>query len=450
MGLLTSLRLDHSWERLGWLVRLRWIAIAVVAAVVAIAWATHAVVTIVPLVAVVVVLFATNLAFAWWRRVDRRSDGPEALERHATLQIGVDLLALTALLHWSDGAENPFVMLFALHAAIAAKLLRPALAFGVAGAALVLQGGVVVGEHFGVLVHHRLLIAGAEPAADAFIESQLYLVGYLLALAFMLFGTTYFVSSMARRYREELAERVRAEAVAVSHERLAYVGELSAGVAHSIRNPLHGLLNCVEILRGLPTDERSARRAAEGETLELMEEGLRRIDLLTHRLLTLTRDTPLTRRSTDLAELVDAARRFVRTGGTLDIPGELDVAGPPVTAEIDPDRMCEALTNVLDNALHACRNGGRVSVRVSAGAGGLAAIEVRDTGEGIPPEALPRVFDAFFTTKPVGEGTGLGLAITRRIVGDHGGTVDLTSDGAGTTVRLVFPRLARDVHAIST
>lgn len=436
--LVSSLHLDHSWERLGWLVQLRWIAIVTVAAVVATAWATHAVETIVPLILVVVLLFAANVAFARWRRVDRRPGGPEALERHAVLQIGVDLGALTALLHWSDGAENPFVMLFALHAAIAAKLLRPGPAFALAGAALVLQGGVVAGEHYGLLVHHRLLFAGEEPSADAFIESQLYLVGYIVALAFMLFGTTYFVSSMAGRFRDELAERVRMEAVAVSRERLAYVGELSAGVAHSIRNPLHGVLNCVEILRSQVDDQPNS-----AETLGLMEEGLRRIETLTHRLLTLTRDSPLHLRSTNLTELVEAASRFVRTGPAL------DVSGQAVVAEVDPDRMCEALTNVLDNALHACRDGGRVSVRISAGPGDLVMIEVRDTGEGIRPEALLRVFDPFFTTKAVGEGTGLGLAITRRILEDHGGAVEVESSGAGTTVRLVFPRLAQDVRRIS-
>lgn len=430
---LLAARVDHLWERLGWLVRLRWLAILGVVCVIALSWWLGAVLNEVPLAGVAGLLLVANLGFAAWRATDRRDQGLEALERHATLQLVVDIVALAGLLHWSDGVENPFAMFFAFHAAIAGKMLPARRAFLVAAAAVLLQGSVVLAEHAGLLAHHPLFVAEAE-GPDPFIESGVYLSGYLVAFALTVLGTAYFVSSATRRFQAELAARARIERVAASRARLAQLGQISAGVAHSIRNPLHGVLNCVDLLRAqVPANP------AAVETLELMEEGLRRIETLTQRLLVLTRDAPLQRRPTDLCDLAEDTLRLLgsRAG---DAPPAIErPTDGPVVAAVDPDRLCEALANVVHNAVDACGQGGRVTVRVTATDEDVR-IEVRDTGVGIPPDVLPRVFDAFYTTKPVGEGTGLGLAITRRIVEDHGGRVGIESGAGGTCVRFDLPR----------
>lgn len=429
---LRSLRVDHLWERLGWLVRLRWFAIGGVGIVLGVSWRIGAVGNEFPLGVVAALLLASNLAFAAWRTTDRRPGGIDRLEAHAALQLVVDVLALAALLHWSDGVENPFAMFFAFHAAIAAKLLPGPKAFLVAGVAVVAQCGTVIAEHMGWLAHHPLVI-GTESEADAFIESPLYLTGYLTAFTLTVLGISYFVSSATRRFHMELEQRARAERIAASRARLAHLGEISAGVAHSIRNPLHGVLNCLDLLRpSVPSTPETT------DTLALMEEGLRRIETLTHRLLRLTHDSPPDLRPMRLQEVVDEALRFVDSDAAATVER---LTGEDVVALVDPDRVCEALANVLDNALHACRGGGRVSVRVIRveRPEALACIQVCDTGEGIPRDQLSRVFDMFYTTKAVGEGTGLGLAITRRVMEEHGGTVTLDSDPAGTCVRLFFP-----------
>lgn len=430
---LLGLRVDHLWERLGWLIRLRWFAIVGVCSVLGVSWWTGAVANEVPLGVVAGLLFVANLSFVRWHNTDRRPGGLDRLQTHATAQLVVDVLALVALLHWSDGVENPFAMFFAFHAAIAAKLLPGPRAFFVAGVAVAGQCGTVIAEHYGWLAHHPLVI-GPEGEPDIFIESPLYLAGYVTAFTLTVLGTSYFVSSATRRFHHELEHRARLERVAASRARLAHLGEVAAGVAHSIRNPLHGVLNCVELLRPAVAENVDAI-----ETLALMEEGLRRIETLTHRMLTLTRDAPLHLQPTELGEIVEASLRFVDPEGVelVDRPG-----GAGTIAVVDTDRVCEALASVLDNAIHACRNGGRVTVRVLGPVGpeAPACIEVCDTGEGIPGEQLGKVFDMFFTTKAVGEGTGLGLAITRRIMEEHGGAVTLDSDRSGTCVRLFFPQ----------
>lgn len=440
--LFLAVRADHVWERLGWLIRLRWVAITGVIAVIVVAAASGAIADARPMVGIVAVLAMANVAYGQWRAHNRSRRRLGPLERHAMTELLVDVSALTALLHWSDGAENPFAMFFAFHVALAGKLLPPSRAYAVAGAAIAMQCGTVFGEHIEVLGHHQLFVGAESAWPDEVIESRLFLGGYLTAFSLTLLGTVYFVASATQRFHDELAKRVRVERVAASRARLANLGELSAGVAHSIRNPLHGVLNCVDLLRAqVPSTDES------DVTLALMDLGLHRIEAITHRLLSLTRDAPIQVRPADIRDLVDEALRFVRAGGPLGAPQVERLPGPGIVAEVDPDRLCEAVANVVDNAIDASREGGKVTVAVSL-SDGFAVIEVCDTGEGIPAADLARVFDPFFTTKAIGEGTGLGLAITRRVVEDHGGTVVIRSDAGGTCVRLALPAspLARELQ----
>jgi signal transduction histidine kinase len=195
-------------------------------------------------------------------------------------------------------------------------------------------------------------------------------------------------------------------------------------------------MNCVDILKRDLTDA----PASTHEILDIMGEGVDRIEAVTRRLLTLLRDAPLAREAVELKAVVEDALRFVRmrsreSGVAIALVEE----GTP-HAMVDVARLAEALANILDNAVYACRAGGSVEIRVDETPAGLARIAIRDTGEGIAPEHLPRLFEVFFTTKPVGEGSGLGLAIARRAVDEHGGTLRLESrKGEGTTVTIELP-----------
>ncbi len=214
---------------------------------------------------------------------------------------------------------------------------------------------------------------------------------------------------------------------------------LTAALVHAVRNPLHGLLNCVELLESqLEPDALEA-----SETLAMMREGLGHIDTITRRLLGAGR-APGTRHTRSLAEdlLTVVTRRMSSAACAREVELRLDEIDRELHLTVDADRALEALCNVVDNAISACVPGRSVIVRAERSRGEFpgVAIEVEDNGHGIHPEHLDRVLDPFFTTKPATEGFGLGLAITRRVVEAHGGNVEIESElGVGTTVRLVFP-----------
>jgi signal transduction histidine kinase len=228
------------------------------------------------------------------------------------------------------------------------------------------------------------------------------------------------------------------ERVALARERMARVGALSAGLAHTVRNPLHGVMSCLEILEG------QARRGqpAADEIIALMRDGLHRIERTTRRLLGLTRDVAPVRKPVRvdvlLQDVVDIMRLQARDRSVALELGDA-WAGE---AMLDPDGVVEALSAVVTNALLACESGGKVvvSARIATAPAGLLCIEVRDDGVGIAEQDLPRVLEPFFTTRPVTEASGLGLAIARRIMDEHQGEIELTSQlGRGTTVGLTFP-----------
>ena len=433
-------------ERQLWLTQLRWIAIGGILGAVTVAARSGLIARALPLLLVVAFMGIYNLIF--WRLSKANSDQVSAplLQKRVFLQVLLDLGALTTLLHLAGGVENPFVLFFAFHMAIAAMLLPLKMALYLGIAASVLHGASVFAEFAGVLAHHPLRFAPS--LSDSFISdfavwrSPSFLLGYLLAFVLMLFGVIYFVHSIAARYRHAETLRQEQERLALSRERLAHIGEISAGVAHTIRNPLHGLLNCVDILRA-----KGAQNDSIQDTLSLMSEGLQRIENVTQRLLVLTRETPLLKTSTDINTLVRDALDFMEVQSHKKrVKIEMDLKEVPVM-QLDANQFSEALLNVLDNALDACTNGGAITVRtyVSGQKEPVVHIDIWDTGEGIAAEHLPRAFDPFFTTKAIGKGSGLGLGIARRVIDEHGGKIVLESEvGKGTRVSFLIPLNSRE------
>ncbi len=429
---------EYLLERAEWLVEMRWFAVGGVFAASAAAWATG---FVDPLL-----LASVGAALGVWNVVSRRrlqqnrNAWVALLRRLVFEQLLVDMAALAMMLELSGGAENPFAMLFALPAAIGAMLLTTRSAIALAALGSSFQLIVVFGQFTGLLPHHGLhaaLLGHPATIVSPLYRSWRYLAGYLTAFAVMMVAVVYFVRSVTLRYQRAEALRREHDRVAQSRERLARIGELSAGIAHSVRNPLHGLSSSVELLQHkLAGDERVAGN------LELMSDALKRVELMTRRLLSLGRDAPLARVSCDLDVLVlDTIKLASPSTRRSQARLETDL-GEPGDVELDPTRFGEALINLVDNALDACRDGGVVTVR-TRGAADAVVVEVEDTGPGVDAELARHVFDPFFTTKAIGEGTGLGLAISRRIVEEHGGDVVLESDpGRGTSVSMTLPRTA--------
>ena len=226
--------------------------------------------------------------------------------------------------------------------------------------------------------------------------------------------------------------------VALSQQRLAMLGELSAGVAHEIRNPLQGILSCVEELR----NHFDGNTTNVVSTIGLLEDGLQRMDQISGRLLRLARNQDGEKVLSNVAQCISETCAFVqsraqKSGIALHTEIEPGLPLVPMHAEL----ISEALLNLLNNALDACDQGGCVTVSaLRSKEAGMFELRVSDEGCGIPPEARERIFDAFFTTKVAGKGTGLGMTIVRKNVEAHGGTVELADTSTkGTTFRVLIP-----------
>jgi two-component system sensor histidine kinase PilS (NtrC family) len=231
---------------------------------------------------------------------------------------------------------------------------------------------------------------------------------------------------------QDLTEFRRMEEAVRRSDRLAVVGELAAGLAHEIRNPLAAMCGSIDLLG---TDDQFGEE--QKQLLRVVHGEAQRLEALVRDFLSFARPT-----SPQIAPF-DGERLVAATVGlfTQDVTArgiEISYDAPPgVWLRADESQMKQVLWNLLGNAVDATPPGGSVHVRLR-GSVDQALLEVQDSGAGIAPEDLPRIFDPFFTTKP--GGTGLGLAIVHRIVEAHGGRVVVHSDPVkGSTFAVWVP-----------
>ena len=217
-------------------------------------------------------------------------------------------------------------------------------------------------------------------------------------------------------------------------QHLASLGSLAAGVAHEIRNPLSSIKGFATYFR-----ERYRDNPEDEKTAGIMIQEVDRLNRVISQLLDYARPMTMQRQKTPVQTIIQHALRMIEPqarekGITLqvDLPADIPAAG------IDPDRMKQVFLNLYLNALGAMEDGGLLSVALAELPGERIRIEIRDTGVGIAPEDLGRIFNPYFTTKP--SGAGLGLAIVQKIVDAHGGEIQVESTpGQGTTVTILLP-----------
>src|SRR5574341_1244242 len=221
-------------------------------------------------------------------------------------------------------------------------------------------------------------------------------------------------------------------------ERLATLGQVAAGIAHEIRNPLVGIGSTTSLLVD-DTDVNDPRRS----DLEVILRETRRLDRIVNQIIEYARPRELAPMLFSVSDLVQEALKLLDaslSSKTLKVTCALPSTLPQVHA--DRDQIKQVLLNVFQNAVEASQEGGALSVAACPFARNLdpgIVISVKDQGPGIPPEDLPHVFEPFFT-RGKHRGTGLGLAICRNIIDAHGGEIQLMSDvGKGTTARLWLP-----------
>ncbi len=255
---------------------------------------------------------------------------------------------------------------------------------------------------------------------------SILLVGILGVLAIFLNQRRYLRSVQAL---QEAAQRDR---------RLAALGNLAAGVAHEIRNPLNALaMGLQRLLREwrLAPDEDHAEFARYGGVLQ---GEVNRLNEIVERFLQLARPARLTLGTCPVEQHLAELLTFVREEATAKgITIETALALDGATARLDCRQVHRALLNIVVNAFQAMPTGGTLRLTARADDGHLE-VAIQDTGQGIAPEHLDRIFEPYFTTKE--GGTGLGLALTQRIVEAHGGSITVESrPGAGSTFRVRLP-----------
>ena len=243
------------------------------------------------------------------------------------------------------------------------------------------------------------------------------------------------------RIRRDVTSRKLMELKLLQSEKMAAIGELSTYIAHEIRNPLFAIAGFANSLLRSPALDASAREKAE-----IIGRESRRLEGILKSILNFARPMDAAPGELDVNLVVRDTVAFLSLGCADNLCIELDLAPDLPLARGVPDLVKQCLVNLVKNGLEAMPDGGRlvVSTRMERE---MVALAVADTGRGIPPENLDKIFNPFFTTKD--QGAGLGLAMTRKIVEEAGGRVRLASTpGTGTTVTLLLaPVLAAEAPA---
>ena len=442
-------------ELLLWLIQLRWIAVVGVITLALIANYVFPVLTSpVPIYICAGVLLLCNI---FYYLVTTRK-GPGVGLKDIVLgmvQVEVDIVILTAVLHFSGGVVNPFFLFYVFHVIIAAIILPRNLSYSVGLTVILLFGLLVVNElnGGGWLGYYPLKLS----AVGGLWRNPVYALGLFVAFACTVVLAQYLtriivVRMTAKHKNLEKNLRDRAEQITAinemlkmtrvqmaQREKMVAVGQMAAGIAHEIGNPLASLSSVAQYLcRKLSTHE-------EKEQLLLMGYHVDRIAGILKRMLSLSRPATREYKWTDINELIDNTLSLVKFDKRMELITIRNaiVSGLP-TVWLNPQLFEQVLLNIFINAMDAMdarqSEGEHILEITKEFKDAMVEIHVRDTGIGMSPQVAKRAFDSFFTTKEIGKGTGLGLFISYNLVSEIDGTIKLESEpGKGTAVIIRIP-----------
>jgi signal transduction histidine kinase len=443
--------------RIGWLIWLRWLAtIGTTLAILVGALLFPGVLPMVALLGVTAFIALYNLGFSLQLRTLRTEPSGAERLRHAAAsahaQIGLDLLALAALVHFTGGVENPLALFFVFHVIIASILLRPQISYLAASLAALLYAGTALLEYAGVLAHYHLPLVPAELYRD-----PLYLLAAAATLVLTLFLVAYLTTSISFRLRErdrELLEsnltcQVRSGELAELNEELRRLDaertRFMVLVTHELRAPINTIYSALELARsGIASPEKT------GEVLGRAQDRATDLLSLIGDLLDLSRVRGQTARPENvpplqLAGVLDDVVEFMRVEAEeKDVAFQVDVAANLAPVRAPGDQMKLVWTNLLSNAVKYSQPGGVVDVALAQDEVHVIG-QVRDTGIGIAAEDIPHVFDEFFRAGNARQvsphGSGVGLATVRLILENWGGRIRVESEpGQGSAFTFILPR----------
>lgn len=239
---------------------------------------------------------------------------------------------------------------------------------------------------------------------------------------------------MTKELREREVKLAGANAALVQSEKLAAFGQLGAGIAHEVKNPLAGILGYTQLALRKTDDESPIRK-----NLTIIEKETRRCTEIISNLLQFARQETTSNEPMDLNAVVNASLQIVDHQlrvNNVKINRELGSDLPQISG--NPNQLQQAIMNFAINAQQAMgAYGGNLTVRTRNGNEQTVVIEIEDDGPGIPRDIRDKIFEPFFTTKPAGQGTGLGLSVTYGIIKDHGGDIGIEDVAGGGTRFLV-------------
>ena len=441
-------------ERMDWLIRFRWLA-AVGALFIVLAgnYLLPEVLPMPSLLATVASLAVCNALFLLYsRRLRSREASPKHYANFTHLQLVMDILFLTVFLHLLGGLETPFFFFYLIYVVLASILLPRVASFAYAGLASLLYLALLVLEWVGFIPHYNL--AGFRSPLR--FQQPIHIFAVSFTLTTTAFLTAYFASSIVARCRQregELMEaRRRCEEKARECRKLNIeLKKLDKArsqfiylVTHELRAPVAAIQSYLKlILEGYvpPEREREIIQKAERRALEQLA--------LIGDLLELARLQEAKVKAkvelVDMAEVLEGVSDLMRARAEekdLFFSVQIEPDLPPVKANVE--HMKQLWTNLISNAIKYTEPGGIVVVSLAQNPNYVVGT-VRDTGIGIAPEDIPRIFDEFYRTENAKaverQGTGLGLSIAKRIVETYGGRIWVESElGKGSKFTFVLPK----------
>ncbi|GIQ70739.1 PAS domain S-box protein [Xylanibacillus composti] len=306
--------------------------------------------------------------------------------------------------------------------------------------------GKLIGQYYFDLLHpdyHEETRISMEQvmqtdAASAFVEKKIYCATgeWIEVEASSIRIHSYNGNSVILTVLRDITERKKEEDLLIQSEKLSVVGQLAAGVAHEIRNPLTSLKGFTQLLK-------SKLRDRESNFIDIMQEELDRINLIVNEFMTLAKPHLIQYSDKNVKEILRSVISVLETQAILanvNLVKDYDENLPIIYC--DENQLKQVLLNVIKNAIEAMPQGGDIRITVKKKGTEALSIQVQDHGPGIPADMMERIGEPFFTTKA--DGTGLGLMISRRIIDAHQGTFRIWSEpDRGTTVEIELPASGR-------
>jgi two-component system, sporulation sensor kinase A len=241
---------------------------------------------------------------------------------------------------------------------------------------------------------------------------------------------TYFQKQSAQHIIiRDITERKKTQELLLHSEKLSVAGQLAAGIAHEVRNPLTAIKGFLQLMESQMENK---------AYLEIIQSEMERIELILSELLVLSKPQETKVERVDLIGLIEEIKTLIDTQAIMNnvlIHFEKNVS--QLSLNCDKNQLKQVFINFLKNAIEAMPNGGTVTVEIKQVCDNKVKILLKDTGEGIPPHVLKRIGEPFFTTKE--GGTGLGIMISKRIIENHRGSVHIWSDNKGTIIEVNLP-----------